>query len=448
MTPNAAANAPPTPRWQIRFLSLWITQALSQIGSQITQFALIWWITQSVGSATALATAAIMGLLPQVIIGPFAGVLVDRWNRKWVMIAADLVSMACVLVVAYLFATSQPQLWQLYALMFIRSVCGAFQYPAMQATTPLIVPEAQLARVAGLNQMLQGGTSIISPVLSALFMTLLPLQGMLMIDVVTALPAVAVLLIFVIPQAQSAASQSGKLNLWHDMREGLRFVLGFRAFLIICAIGMVINFLMMPTWALMPLLVTKHFHGQVADLAAAESAFGISIIMGGLLLSVWGGFKRRIVTSATGVAGLGLGTVLIGLAPSNAFWIALAGMFVMGFMNVFANGALMAIMQKVIPNHMQGRVMSLLGSATALMTPLSLILAGPISDRLGLQVWYIVGGTVCALMSLVIFASPSVMHIEDRTSETDPATSATSRASATVESLSKPVKPVKPAPVN
>jgi len=396
---------------------LWISQAFSQIGSQISQFALIWWITQTVGSATALATASIMGLLPQVIIGPFAGVLVDRWNRKRVMIASDLISMACVLVMAYLFATGLPEMWHLYALMFVRSVCGAFQYPAMQATTPLIVPEAQLARVAGLNQMLQGGTNIVSPVISALLMTVLPLQSMLMIDVATALPAVAVLLIFVIPQPKPNASQTGPVNLWHDMREGLRYMLGFRAFLIICAIAMVINFLMAPTWSLTPLLVTQHFRGQVTDMAAAESSFGMAIVIGGLLLGVWGGFKRRIVTSALGVAGLGLGAVLVGVAPSHAFWLALTGMFTMGFMNVFANGTLMAIMQKVIPNHLQGRVMSLLGSAAALMTPLSLILAGPISDRLGIQVWYIVGGAVCALMSLVIFLSPSVMRIEERAQE-------------------------------
>ena len=431
-------------RWLIRFFSIWISQALSQIGSQITQFALIWWITQTVGSATALATASMMGLLPQVIIGPFAGVLVDRLNRKLVMIAADLISMACVLVLVYLFATGQAQLWQIYAMMFVRSVSGAFQFPAMQATTPLIVPEAHLARVAGLNQMMQGGTMIAAPVLAALLMTLWPLQGMLLIDVATALPAVAVLLIFVIPQATITTPQSGPVNLWHDMREGLRFMLGFRALLIICGVAMVINFLIVPALSLMPLLVTKHFNGQATDLAAVESAFGIAVIIGGLLLSIWGGFKRRIITSGLGLVGMGLGTVLIGLGPRNSLGFALVGMFVLGFMNVFVNGPFMAIMQKVVPNQMQGRVMSLLNSAGGLMTPLSLILAGPISDRLGLQVWYIVGGIICALMALVIFASPSVMHIEDRAAVVmdmmDMSAPASTTAGSAVKPTSKPAR--------
>ena len=428
---TTASPAAADSRWPIRFFSIWITQAFSQIGSQITQFALIWWITQSVGSATALATASLMGLLPRVIIGPFAGVLVDRWNRKRVMIAADLLSMFCVLVVAYLFATETVQIWHLYGLMFIRSVCGAFQYPAMQATMPLIVPEAHLARVAGLNEMLNGGTNIVAPILSALLMTIVPLQGMLMVDVATALPAVAVLLIFVIPQPRPAASAGAATasagaatasarpqNVWQDMREGLQFMRGFRGLLIISCAAMLVNFVLAPTGSLMPLLITKHFKGQVTDLAVIESVFGIAVIIGSLLLSVWGGFKRRIVTCCTGLAGLGIGTALIGLAPSNVFGLALAGMFLMGFMNTFANGSVMAIMQTVVPNHMQGRVMSLLGSAAGLMTPLSLAASGPLSDLLGLQVWYIVGGIGCVLTALLMFASPSVMHIETRNPNT------------------------------
>ena len=329
--PISPTSAPSLDRWQFRYFTIWATQAVSQIGSSIAQFALIWWITNTVGSATALATASLMGLLPFVVLGPFAGALVDRWNRKRVMIIADAISMACVMVLAYLFFIGQAQIWHAYALMFIRSCCGAFQNNAMQASTALLVPQTHLARVAGLNQMLQGGNSILAPIMAAVLLAWLPLQGMLMLDVITALPAIAVLMIFIIPQPvrDTTNPQRPTDNLLQDMREGLTFVLKWRGLLYVTLMAMVINFLLTPTSALTPLLVTRHFGGAATDLAKLESAFGIFVIIGGLVLTAWGGFKHprqgRIFTVLLGLAFLGVGVLLIGLAPGNALWLALCG---------------------------------------------------------------------------------------------------------------------------
>jgi DHA3 family macrolide efflux protein-like MFS transporter len=164
--------------------------------------------------------------------------------------------------------------------------------------------------------------------------------------------------------------------------------------------------------ALMPLLVTKYFKMGALELGLTDSLFGVGMIGGGLMLSLWGGFKRRIITSIFGIIGLGLGVITVGLAPANAFWMALAGMTVMGFMNPITNGPLNAIIQATVKPEMQGRVISLIGSAATAMTPLSLAFAGPISDLIGIRTWYIFGGVLSLLIGLGAFFIPAILNVE------------------------------------
>ena len=155
-----AANNPTQPgmeNWQRRFFPIWGAQLFSLLGSHLVGFALIWWLTKTTGSATILATASLVGLLPQVVLGPIAGTLVDRWNRRLVMIGADSVIALATIGIALLFWIGNIHIWQIYLLMFIRSVAGGFHFPAMQASTSLMVPNEHLARIQGLNSMVGGG---------------------------------------------------------------------------------------------------------------------------------------------------------------------------------------------------------------------------------------------------------------------------------------------------
>lgn len=136
------------------------------------------------------------------------------------------------------------------------------------------------------------------------------------------------------------------------------------------------------------------------------------MIAGGVLLSTWGGFNRRVVTVMLGIIGMGVGVVMIGLAPAQSFWMALAGMAVMGVTNPLANGPLHAILQATVKPEMQGRVMSLTSSAATAMTPLSLAVAGPLSDLVGIRAWYLFGGAVCLLMGMAGFLTPAIMKVE------------------------------------
>jgi MFS family permease len=156
------------------FFTVWTGQAVSLLGSQLVQFALVWWLTETTGSATVLAGATIVALLPQILFSPFAGALVDRWNRRAVMIVADTAIALATLLLAALFALGIVEVWHVFALTFIRSLGGAFHWPAMQASTTLMVPQKHFARVAGLNQTLFGATNVISPPVGALLLQVLP----------------------------------------------------------------------------------------------------------------------------------------------------------------------------------------------------------------------------------------------------------------------------------
>jgi DHA3 family macrolide efflux protein-like MFS transporter len=401
--------------WKRRFFTIWSGQALSLLGSNLVGFAVIWYMTVTTGSATVLAIASLVGILPNVILGPFIGPLVDRWDRRRTMLVSDATVAAATLVLALLFAVTEVALWQIYLLLFIRAVAGAFHGSAMQASTSLMVPVEHLSRVQGVNQMLNGGLNIIAAPLGAILYEALEMQWILAIDGITALVAILPLLFFQIPQPDRSASEllsgqaSGYLD---DLKAGFRYVWNWKGMLILSLMAASLNFLLSPTSALTPLLIKDHFGGSVLDVGTYNSVFGVGVVVGGLLLGVWGGFRRKIVTSLLAVALLGAGILINGLLPANMFTLAVFSAAVFGFSLPIANGSIGAIMQSSVAPDMQGRVFTLLGSFSGAMAPIGLAIAGPISDLTGIQAWFRVAGGFTLFMGLFGLLIPVVMNIE------------------------------------
>jgi len=396
--------------WKARFFPIWIGQKFSLFGSAIAQFALVWWLTQKTGSATVLATASLVALLPSVILGPFAGTLVDRWRRRGVMIVADGLIAFASLILAILFWTGQAQIWHIFLVKVIRALSGAFHWPAFSASTSLMVPKEHLSRVAGLNQALYGIMNIVTPPVAALLLSVIPIHMILGIDVATAVVAIIPLLFLPIPQPQAATKAE---PYWAQFREGFRYVWRWRGALYLLFAVTILNALLNPAFSLLPILVTKHFGKGALELGLLESAFGIGVIVGGLFLSAWGGFKKKIHTSLAGMIGMGLGVVAIGLLPPPWFYGAILAMGVFGFANPITNGPLTAFLQTAVAPEMQGRVFSLIGSLSAGASPIGLALAGPVADLFGIQIWFILGGMGLLLMGAVGFFIPSLVRIEE-----------------------------------
>ena len=332
------------------------------------------------------------------------------------MIVADGLIALATLVLAGLFWSGAVRIWHVYAILFVRSVAGTFHWPAMQASTSLMVPKEQFSRVAGMNQLVGGAFNIVAPTLGAILISALPIQGVLGIDVVTAALAITPLFFVAVPQPPrnvAASRDAGRSSLLADLGQGLRYVWSWPGLLAVIFMAAIINLLLNPAYPLLPLLVTKRFNGQAQELGWMNSAQGLGIVAGGLLLSTWGGFRRRAFTGMTGLVGMGLSTLLLGVAPESAFWAAVASIAVGGLSNPIANGPLLAIFQSAVEPEMQGRVFTLLGALTSGLSPLGMAIAGPVADALGVQSWFIIGGLVCLLMGLAGFFWPAIVHLED-----------------------------------
>jgi DHA3 family macrolide efflux protein-like MFS transporter len=400
-------------KWQIPFFTIWTGQQLSLVGSGAAQFALIWYLTTTTGSATVLATSSLMAFLPTVFLGPFVGALVDRWNRRVVMIVADTVIALASLCLAYLFWVDALQIWHVYAVMFVRAVGSGFHWPAMEASTSLMVPEEQLTRVAGLNQTVKGVLNIVGAPLGALLMELLPLYGIMMLDVGTAALAIVPLFFVRVPQPKRAGVDGAqKQSILADVREGLRYLWGWPGMLAIIGMLIILKIVLTPAFSLAPLLVSEHFRGTAAQLSLLEVVVGVGFVIGGLLLSAWGGFKRRIHTMMMGMAIGGLSLAALGFAPAAMFWMASVSIFVFGLTVPLIDGPFLAILQTSVAPEMQGRVLTLVGSLLNLTSPIGLVIAGPVSDRLGLQVWYVAGGVLTAVAGLIGLVTPVIANIE------------------------------------
>jgi DHA3 family macrolide efflux protein-like MFS transporter len=245
-----------------------------------------------------------------------------------------------------------------------------------------------------------------------------------LIDVGTATLAVLPLFFIPIPQPEriDEPSQPEKPSLFNDIGVALRYIRSWPGLVAILAMALFLNFLLVPTGALMPLLITEHFHKGAIELGLMESSQGIGLIAGGIILGIWGGFKRKITTSMMGIIGLGLGVMLAGLAPSNMFYMAIVGSVILGFMMPITNGPIGAILQSVIRRDMQGRVMSLVNSAATAISPLGLLLAGPLSDWLGIRVWFWAGGLICLLIGVLAFFIPAIMNVESNQEQSPLAT--------------------------
>jgi DHA3 family macrolide efflux protein-like MFS transporter len=400
------------------FFIIWTGQAFSWFGSELVQFALVWWLTKSSGSATVLAFATTMAVLPRIFIGPFAGALVDRWDRRIVMLVADGAIALATLVLAVLYGLGIAEIWHVYGLMFVRATGGVFHLPAMAASTTLLVPEKQLARVAGLNQTLAGAVTIVSPPLGALLLELLPMQGILAIDIITAMLAIGPLLFLRIPRPAHPAEADGRaafgLSVLADLRAALRFVWGFAGLRSMIALIMLLNVLGWPLVTLAPILITRHFGGGAVELGWFQSALGFGAILGGLILGMWGGFQRRVITLLLALILDGVSMIVLGLSPATAFLLAASAWFCVGLMSSAINGTSMAILQATVPPAMQGRVFALNWSCVTAIAPLGLAIAGPVADRLGAPIWYVIAGISHAAIGLLALCIPAFMHIESK----------------------------------
>ncbi len=397
------------PRWQIRFWSVFCGQALSLVGSALTQFILLWWITDTTGSVSALAMAGLVVLLPQALLGPIGGALADRYSRRFIMISSDTVSALCMAVLIILFLTDNVELWHVYTMMLVRSAMQAFQAPAAAASTAMLVPRAFIPRAAGLNQSLQGVMLVAAAPLGALALSAMPIGYALAIDVVTALLGVVPLLVFKIPQARAADAQI--TSFWADIRDGFDVVWRNPGLLRLYALMAAVVMCVMPSFTLVPLLVKEHFGGGASEVALMEGLAGVGMLAGGVLAAVIAAKNKVLwILGSFAISSFLLGTV--GFAPSNMLWIAVVFWSLSGTAYILGSAPMTALIQTTVPNHLQGRVLSLLTTAMAVAAPVGLATASPLGEVIGIRWLFVVMGFASGIITLLGFASRPIRALQ------------------------------------
>lgn len=395
-------------------------------GSSVVGFALGWYVAGDVsgepGSATLFSTVMMMNILPWVFLGPFVGPLVDRWNRKKIMIYSDLVTMILTGLLFVLFYTNDIQLWHIYVVLLLRAIGGVFQQPAFNAAVPMIVPEKHLVRANGLNMSLSGAINLVGPPAGAFLMATLPMHWVLSVDIITALLAIGILFMLRIPQP-ARTTLTEKPNVIGDMVQGFRYIASWKALLVLIVIGAIINFVASPGEMMLPMLVTVRLGGDVLKLGWLGAAFGGGVITGGLILGAWGGFKRKIATIFMSFIMYSITVFIFGFTTERLFFLGLSMWFMAGVANAIGNAPVGAIFQSVVPRDMQGRAFSLMISANSAMIPLGLLIFGPVADAIGIHMIYHIAGIVIIVTVLIGFYFGNVMDLENQKaaeeSETD-----------------------------
>jgi DHA3 family macrolide efflux protein-like MFS transporter len=398
-------------RWKSQFFTIWTGQAVSLITSAILQMAIILYLTETTGSALILSLASLVGFLPYAVLGPFIGVLVDRYNRKHIMILSDLVIALAAAILALAALSGELPVWLVMVILFVRSVGTAFHTPSLSAVTPLLVPQDMLAKCAGYSQAIQSVSLLLSPALAAFLYMAWNLTAVIALDVAGAVIASLTVAWVKIP-GLTKPQQTEPLHFFKEMKEGFLALRSNKGLFALLWIGFLFTFIYMPINALFPLMSMEHFEGTAFHVSVVEITFALGMLAGGLALGALGALKNRYLMIAASIALIGLGLVVSGLLPPSGFLLFAASCLVMGFAAPFYAGVQTALVQEKIQPQYLGRVFSLLGSVQGLAMPLGLILSGMFADGIGVSRWFLVSGMLLLSVAMLAFLLPAMKKLE------------------------------------
>lgn len=425
------------PAGMFGFLIVWLGQILSLLGTSMTTFALTIWAFEVTGKATTLAMVGFFFVTPMLLFSPLAGAIVDRSNRKLMMMVSDLAAGLATGGILVLHTAGSLQIWHLYVAAAIQGFFNSFQWPAYSAAITTMLPKEQYARANGMMSLAESGSNIFAPLLAGALLGVVGLGGILTIDVITFLFAIGALLLVRVPQpARTEEGQRGRGSLWKESAYGFRYILERPSLLGLQVVFLVCNlFVGIPFAIQAPMILARTGNNELA-LASVSSAGAIGGVIGGLVMSAWGGPKRRVHGVLAGwiISSL-FGLVLMGSGRMLAVW-ALAS-FIDAFFVPMINGSNQAIWQSKVAPDIQGRVFSIRRLIAWFVTPLAMLVAGPLADHVlepamqvggslsaalgwlvgvgpgaGMSLLFIAGGLLAALAGLLAYAFPTVRDVE------------------------------------
>jgi DHA3 family macrolide efflux protein-like MFS transporter len=387
--------------WKSQIARFMISQTVSLLGSMVVMYAIMWYVTLSTQSGIMMTIFVMTSFVPSILISPFAGVWADRLNRKKLMIIADLSIAAVTLLIAILFFFGIRDIWIIFVVSIVRAFGQAVHQPAVAAVYPQIVPPEYLVKVQGISQGIQSSSMVIMPLLAGLLLSTIPLEYILLIDVVTAIIAVALLIWFVSIPKHSAESNTTAINYFEDIKQGLKYTFEHKFIFNILFFGFLFMIFVAAPSFLTYLQVARVFGPEAWRLSALEAVFGVGMLLGSLVISTWGGFKNRLVTYFISYIALGLGTVALGI-PFNFYFYVSIWAFV-GFFIAISSPLLVGLIQEKVDQVYIGRVFSVFGLINTISLPLGMLFFGPLSDFVDISLIILLSGVVMVLIAIVPF---------------------------------------------
>lgn len=379
-------------------------QTISLFGSSIVQYAIIWYITLSTSSGRMLTLSTICGFLPQIIISLFAGVFIDQYDRKKIVMLSDSIIAVSTLVLALSFLAGNKSMWLLLAVLIIRSAGTGIQTPAVNAIIPQIVPTEHLMKVNGIQSTLSSVIMFISPAISGAILSVATIEITFFIDVITAIIGVGITATVVIKH------NIGKIRTENtyikEIKNGFIYLKDNLFIKRLLMYQLTILFLISPSAFLTPLMVSRTYGTEVFRLTASEMTYSLGMIGGGLLITYWGGFKKKMNTTL--LAGTFYGILMIGMGRASFFLLYLLCNTLIGVTSPCYNAPITVTIQEKVEPDMQGRIFSFMQIATSCALPLGMMFFGPLADFVKVQNLLIISGGMVAVISILVYATSAL----------------------------------------
>jgi MFS family permease len=360
------------------FYTLLITQTLSFIGSRMTGLALSIYIFAQTGEATPLVLTSFFAFLPRLLSASLAGLLADRWNRRYVMMVSDAGQAVGTVALLVSVASGGFEVWHLYAVTAVQSVFDIFQGPAFQATVTMLVPDSQRNRANAIQLMTTPVSGIIAPALTGAAYALVGVAGIIMIDLLTFAASFIVLMLIDIPNPHAEPQTGPRRSVWREAMAGFEFVWARKPLLMVFVFTGCTNFFYAGVLALnTPYILTRT--GSAATLGLLLGCFSAGTLAGTILMATWGGFKRRVHTMMPSIGTMGAVLCIYGAQRDPAVMAVLLG--IMAMASPINNVSIIGTLQLKVPPELQGRVFAAISQISMVLIPLSYVIIGPLADN-------------------------------------------------------------------
>lgn len=381
-------------------------QSISLFGSMLVQYAIMWHITLETRSGFVMTLSILAGFIPSLFLSPFAGVWVDRFNRKLIIVLADSFIAITTLITALLFYFGYGSILLLLIVSAFRSLGNAVHTPAVQAFIPELVPEDKLMRVQGLNNGIQSSMMIIAPVLSAALLASFELFVIFFIDTITAILGIFTLITFV-HSTRVVKPHVGKVEYFNDIKLGLNYIKTHHFLVPFFVFTAMVLFFVAPMAFLTPLQTVFNYGPEEWRLSLVEVAFASGMMIGGFSIAAWEGLKNRIHTMALSLVLMGLSSIVLSL--TNLFWVYLISMFIIGLSLPYYNSPAYVMIQEKVDNEYLGRVFSVMGMISSSMMPIGMLVFGPLADFIDINSIIIFAGGMMIIITFSILFNKSLI---------------------------------------